>query len=187
MPRVSGVNEQGIVGRGGVTQDEADAHMLGVSLRPVVAEDEAFLIRVFASTREIERHAVEWSDEAWGDFIRVQFEAQRRHYTTNFTPSEHRIVLCEAEPIGRVWIHRDASEIRLLDIAILPSHRGRGIGTCLIRRLQAEAKEADVPLHHSVELQNEAARRLYERLGFRPIALHGLHLLMEWGAAQSGC
>jgi len=178
--RVSEANERKVAGRRGSQDSGACAQALGVSLRPVTTGDEAFLLRVFASTRETERHAVDWSDESWDDFIRTQSEAQRRHYTTNFSPSEHMIVLCEEQPIGRIWVYRDANEIRLLDIAILAPYRGKGIGTCLIRRFQKEAQTANLPLRHSVELQNHGARRLYERIGFVPISAQGLHILMEW-------
>jgi len=177
---VSRASERKVADRGESRDNEADAHVLGVSLRPVVEGDEAFLLRVFASTREAERHAVDWSDEAWDEFVRMQSEAQHRHYTTHFSPSEHTIVLCEGQPIGRMWVYRSASEVRLLDISILTPCRGKGIGTYLIRRLQAEAEEAGLLLHHSVELQNDAAHRLYTRLGFRPIATHGLHITMRW-------
>ena len=154
-----------------------------ITLRPVGDRDEGFLRRVYAGTREPERHVAHWEDEEWNAFIRMQYEAQRRHYWASFPDAEHRIVLRDGEPVGRIWVHRTADEIRLLDIAVLPEHRRRGVGTYLIRSLQADAKAAGVPLRHSVELDNRGARRLYERLGFAAIETHGLHTLMEWDAS----
>lgn len=157
-----------------------------ITLRPVEADDERFLLCVYAGTREPERCMAQWEDEEWDAFVRMQYEAQRRHYRIHFPDAEHWIVLRDGESVGRIWVHRTRDEIRLLDIAILPEHRGCGIGTRLIRRLQADAREAGVPLRHSVELDNRGARRLYERLGFVAVETHGLHTLMEWDPLRSG-
>ena len=151
-----------------------------IEVRPVRPDDEPLLLRVYASTREPERSLGRWDDETWREFVRTQFEAQRRHYALHFPSAEHSIVLRDGEPVGRTWVHRSADEIRLLDIAVLPEHRRHGIGTHLIRALQGEASAAGVPLRHSVELGNPGARRLYERLGFAAVRTRGLHTLMEW-------
>ena len=157
-----------------------------IALRPVDAGDEGFLLRVYAGTRDQERRVVHWEDEEWDAFVRTQYKAQRSHYRTHFPGAEHRIVLHDREPVGRIWVLRAEDEIRLLDIAILPEHRGRGIGTRLIRSLQRDARTAGAPLRHSVEVDNHRARHLYERLGFVAIETHGLHTLMEWDPAPSG-
>lgn len=152
----------------------------GIVLRPVEEGDRALLLRVFASTREDERGLVDWSDEQWDAFIRMQFEAQCRHYAMHFLGSEHLVIQRSGYPVGRIWVHRGATEIRLLDVSLLAEHRGRGIGTYLIRRLQSQARRAKLPVHHSVEVANEGARRLYERLGFKAVETCGLHIAMEW-------
>jgi len=151
-----------------------------VSLRPVQKNDEAFLLKVFAGTRETERQAVQWKVGEWETFIQLQYGAQKIHYTTHFPAAAHDIILCDAKPVGRMWVNEAEDEIRLLDIAILPVQRSRGIGTHLIRRLQHKAARADVPLRHSVELTNPRAQQLYVRLGFEAICTRGLHTLMEW-------
>lgn len=151
-----------------------------ISLRPIQTEDEAFLLQVFASTRESERKAVQWEAGEWEAFIKLQYKAQKNHYVAQFPAAAHDIVLCDAEPVGRLWVNQAEDEIRLLDIALLPEQRSQGIGTHLIRGLQHEATIARVPLRHSVELENPRARKLYERLGFVAINTRGLHTLMEW-------
>ncbi|HTD51708.1 MAG TPA: GNAT family N-acetyltransferase, partial [Thermoanaerobaculia bacterium] len=75
-------------------------------------------------------------------------------------------------------LHRKPKEIRLVDIALLPAFRGKGVGTRLLAELIAEAKGRGVPLTIHVELFNPA-RRLYDRLGFTPVEEHGVHVLME--------
>jgi predicted GNAT family acetyltransferase len=67
-----------------------------------------------------------------------------------------------------------------VDIALTPPYRGRGLGTRLLRGLIAEAEQSGRPLSLHVETHNPA-RRLYERLGFRPAGDSGeVYLRMEY-------
>jgi ribosomal protein S18 acetylase RimI-like enzyme len=95
-----------------------------------------------------------------------QFEARRRHHATRFPGAEQQIVLVAGRPVGHLWVHREPSEWRLIDLAILPGARGRGVGTAVLRDLLAAADAASVPIVLSVRADNVGARRLYERLGF---------------------
>ena len=80
---------------------------------------------------------------------------------------------------GRLYVERRPNELHILDIAILPAWRNQGIGTQLLRDLISEARATGVPVGIYVE-HNNPAMRLYERLGFRSIAEHGLYFQMEW-------
>jgi len=95
------------------------------------------------------------------------------------------VILFDGQPVGRLWIGRDAEQIRLLDIALLPSAQSRGIGTALLRRLIAEARQTGKKLRHMVFVLNPDAHRFYERLGFRVIEDLGAYKHMEWQAAES--
>ena len=74
--------------------------------------------------------------------------------------------------------------MRIVDIAMLPAYRNRRIGTHLIGALQTEAALARKPLRIHVERFNPALR-LYERLGFQPIADRGVYLFLEWRPRNS--
>ncbi|MGH2397294.1 MAG: GNAT family N-acetyltransferase, partial [bacterium] len=69
--------------------------------------------------------------------------------------------------------------IRLMDLALLPAYRGRGIGSSLLDALLAEGQRAGKPVTIHVEKLNRALR-LYERLGFRRIADRGVYWFLEW-------
>jgi ribosomal protein S18 acetylase RimI-like enzyme len=87
--------------------------------------------------------------------------------------------LIENEPAGRLYVARWQREIRIVDIALLPAFRGRGIGSRLITELLEEGsrKGKNVSIH--VETFNPAFR-LYQRLGFEVVEDKGVYLLMEW-------
>ena len=155
-----------------------------VGFRPIEEGDRDFLCRLYASTREDEIAAAGWDTARAETFLRQQFTAQRLSYASRFPEGEHRLLLLDGEPVGRLYVARSSDEIRLLDIALLPRARSRGIGTPWRRQLQAEASATRRPLRHWVERNNPRAARLYDRLGFRGVGYTETHLAMEWRAPQ---
>lgn len=109
----------------------------------------------------------------------MQFDAQHRFYQEQFPDADYQVIERGGESIGRVYAHRRDHEIRLIDIALVPAHRGGGLGRSLLEDLQEEAGEKGVPLRIHVE-KNNPAMRLYIRLGFRSIEDQGVYDLMEW-------
>jgi ribosomal protein S18 acetylase RimI-like enzyme len=149
-----------------------------IVLRAAGDADRTFLAQVYASTRADELALLPWTGEQKAAFVAHQFEAQDAHYRLHYDGAAFDVIEVDGEPAGRLYVHRGPSEIRIVDIALSPSYRGRGLGTHLLRALIAEADDGGRKLSIHVELNNPA-RRLYERLGFRPAGEHGLHLLME--------
>jgi ribosomal protein S18 acetylase RimI-like enzyme len=151
---------------------------LGVTFRDITPDDLPFLQRLYASTREEEMAMVDWSDRAKTEFLQMQFDAQHQYYQANYKQTSFQIVLLHGEAIGRLYVARWEQEIRIVDLAILPEHRDRGIGTQILQDLLAEAARCNLPLRIHVEQYNRALR-LYQRLGFQKIGEHGVYWLME--------
>jgi ribosomal protein S18 acetylase RimI-like enzyme len=149
-----------------------------VVLRPAEAADRGFLLQVYASTRAKELDLLPWTDEQKAGFVVHQFEAQDSHYRTHYGDAAFDVIEVKGVPAGRLYVHRGPREIRIVDIALIPAFRGRGIGSRLLRGLIAEAEDGGRKLSIHVEMDNPA-RRLYERLGFRRAGEHGVHVLME--------
>lgn len=149
-----------------------------VALRPVAPADEPFLLRVYASTRAEELAVFPWSDEQKEEFTYSQHRAQQAHYDAHYPEGSFQIVLIDGSPAGRLYVQRAQDAIQLLDIALLPEHRGAGVGTALLEDLLAEADERGVRVTAHVERHNRALA-LYTRLGFREIADREVYLLME--------
>jgi ribosomal protein S18 acetylase RimI-like enzyme len=149
------------------------------SLRPANAADAEFLYRVYAGTRAEELALTNWTDAQKEQFCRMQFHAQSTDYAANYPAAQFSIIEHRGAPVGRLIVDRRESEINIVDIALLPDARGAGIGTRYLRELMDESGRAGKPLSIHVEKYNRALR-LYQRLGFQPIADKGIYLLMEW-------
>lgn len=151
-----------------------------IAFRSITDADLPFLARLYASTRAEEvARAPGWSEQQKREFLQLQFDAQHRFYQEQFPRADYQIIERGGEPIGRVYTDRRDAEIRLIDIALLPAHRGGGLGRLLIEDLQEEASEQGLPLRIHVE-KNNPAYRLYLRLGFETIADKGVYDLLEW-------
>ncbi len=81
----------------------------------------------------------------------------------------------EGEVVGYLWVR--FSEIRdydvtiaeIMDVAVTPDHRRRGIGMMLIGRVEELARErgADV-IRSDSGIENVASQKLHEKAGFKP-------------------
>jgi ribosomal protein S18 acetylase RimI-like enzyme len=155
--------------------------MTSIVLRPITPEDEPFLARLYASTREQELTLTNWSAEQKAMFCRMQFNAQTTDYQRNYPDASFDIIERNGVAAGRLLVLRADEKIHIIDIALLPEHRSAGIGTKFLRELQEEAKAAGKKLSIHVEMFNPA-RKLYERLGFKQVEEKGIYLLMLWSA-----
>src|SRR5256885_15070522 len=152
-------------------------------LRLITAEDDAFLARVYASSRADELAVTGWSEGQKADFCRSQFDAQSAYYAANYPGASFQIIERNGWPVGRLYVDRWEKEIRIVDITLLPEFRGTGIGTQLLRDLQNEARRAGKSLTIHVERFNRALG-LYQRLGFQQVEDKGVYLLMRWANEQ---
>ncbi|MEI8081394.1 MAG: GNAT family N-acetyltransferase [Actinomycetes bacterium] len=150
-----------------------------ITLRTVTPEDQDLLFRVFSSTRVDELALTDWDQGQIHEFLHMQFRAQSQHYQNTFPHASYDIVQNDGRAVGRLSIDRNPVEIRILDIALLPEARGRGIGTALLRSLLAEGEFGGTPIRIHVEKFNPALR-WYQRLGFELVSDTGVYLAMEW-------
>jgi ribosomal protein S18 acetylase RimI-like enzyme len=156
-----------------------------VTLRPATDDDRDLLVEVYAGTRAEELAMVPWDDAQKRAFVEMQFEAQAAHYRNARPEATYDVILEDSEPVGRLIVDREVPEIHIVDIALLPAARGRGIGGELLGRLLAEADAAGRDTSIYVELQNRA-RALYERLGFEEVERGDVYALMRRSPCNSG-
>jgi ribosomal protein S18 acetylase RimI-like enzyme len=150
-----------------------------IDLRPADPGDLAFLQRVYASTREDELAVTGWSQEQKAAFLAMQFQAQHAYYQQHYPQGRFDVIEIDGAPAGRLYVNRTPHEIRIVDIALLPAWRGRGVGSRLLWEILEEASGATIPVTIHVERTNPALA-LYRRLGFEPAGETGIYWLMRW-------
>ena len=152
-----------------------------VVLRAETAADAAFRLALFSASR-----GPEWAlfpqGPALDQLMQMQLRGQTMSHAARHPDARLDIVDLDGAPAGRLAVDRAAGGIVLVDIALAPDARGRGIGSAIIAALLAEARDTGRPLRLAVATCNDAALRLYLRLGFAATSQDDAYLHMEWRA-----
>jgi len=148
----------------------------------VIDADHPFLRALYANVRAAELAPVPWPEEAKRAFLDEQFALQHDHYVKNYPGADLLLIERASRPVGRIYVYRSKNEIRLMDIALVPDWRNRGVGTMLLRELMDEARASGSSITLHVE-PNNPAQRMYERLGFRLIEHRGVYDFLGWDPA----
>lgn len=150
-----------------------------ISFRPTTDEDSPFLRDLYASTRAEEMNLVPWPGEQKEVFLTMQYRAQAAHYEKYYPDCEFSIIEWNGRAVGRLYVHRQDDDIRIVDIALIPEVRGQGIGGLLLAEILDEGKATNRQVSIHVEHYNPAMK-LYERLGFQHVDTNGVYHLMVW-------
>src|SRR4029079_7665031 len=105
-------------------------------------------------TRADELAMTNWSQPERDAFLRMQFAGQRDYYRSQYPHGDHKIILADGQPAGRLYVAEIEDEIRILDITVMPHLRGAGIGPPLINDVLSRAKEVGKPVRIYVETFN---------------------------------
>ena len=128
-------------------------------------------------------------------FFRSARRAAFRRYIDAMTPSEaaadaekaerlvvelpFQLIEEDGAPVGYLCVIPEEDHDLLKEIALDPGAQGRGIGARVVRGVQEGAAARGVGVRLSVREDNPA-RRLYERLGFRITRVEPPRIKMEW-------
>jgi ribosomal protein S18 acetylase RimI-like enzyme len=140
-----------------------------------------WLSEVYASTRMQELAQTDWTDEQKKQFTDHQFYAQHDYYQKVYPEATYNAIMQGDKMIGRLYVNLvHPSDIRIIDIAILPEYRNQSIGTDILKNLQQFCRAEKKTLSIHVE-QFNPAKRLYERLSFMHAETYDqVYILMKW-------
>jgi ribosomal protein S18 acetylase RimI-like enzyme len=148
-------------------------------LRPAAEADVDYLFTLFLSERQRQFAHVPWSEEQTRQLLRMQFEAQRRHYGKQFPGAVHSIVMWNGEAAGQLYLDRQEEQFVVVDFALAPDFRRLGIGSKIIASLQADAAAAGMRITGHVDRTNPATQ-FWRSLGFHLTGEDSLYFKMEW-------
>lgn len=115
----------------------------------------------------------------------MQHRAREASYAAAHPGADDLVISVSGTPAGRVLVCRSERVYHVVDIAILPEYRNRGLGSVVIRSLIEEARLRDRPLRLIVATDNVPALRLYRALGFETTSEDGMNIEMEIPAPKS--
>lgn len=132
----------------------------GVVTYRLVRPDDADLLARIAQAR--------WSNLPLPELVELQDRAQRREYVARFGDAGEHVILEDGAAVGRVWWSDDGVERSIVDVALLPEARGRGIASSVVASLVVEA--GDRVTRCSVDHTNARWRSQLEAMGFVEVA-----------------
>lgn len=142
-------------------------HLHAFGARAPRSADAPFLARLYASTRLDLLGSGRADPTLAASIMSMQQRLQGADYRERFPDAIYLVLQEGGEPVARIVVDQGPLALRLVDIALLPPARGRGMGSAVLRALQQWAAAHRLPLTLSVHRTNPNARRLYLNLGFR--------------------
>ncbi len=150
-----------------------------LALRPALPDDDEFFQELFRSTRRY-LYQIALPESSIDNLVQQQYRLQQTSFAHHSPDACHLVILLSKLPIGKVIIDRTQSSFHIIDLAIVPERRGQGIGTAVLRAIQAAAEKIMYSVELSVDQQNKDAKKLYLSLGFQVTGSSDTHDAMNW-------
>ena len=142
------------------------------SLRPARPGDDEFALGIYlVITRGFLPDDSGWND----DLITERF---RRGYD----PSQVQIICADGADVGWMQVSESDDGLHLDQLHLVETYRNRGIGTRLVRDLQARAERKGEPFGLNV-MRGNSAIEFYRRLGFTVTGEDEEKFRMRWNHA----
>src|SRR5207247_223885 len=138
-------------------------------LRPAGGEDFRFAWSLYRNLmKPLTVELLEWNEPG-----------QKRVVELALAQKGTSIIVIDGLDAGWLQVDESPDSIYLGQLYLAPSLQNRGIGTAVVRELTDKAKQAGKALTLGV-MNNNRARLLHERLGFRVIGESEYKLKMRW-------
>ena len=129
-----------------------------VTIRPAAQSDFDFLFHLVCITMKDYVAATTGWDEV------KEKEIFTRYF--DFSSYQISVIVLDGSDIGYLKTDRTDKEIFLANVHVHPDYQNQGVGSRIIESLLVDAARQGVPVSLKVLKVNQAARRLYEKLGF---------------------
>ena len=110
-------------------------------------------------------------DKIWG----WDEEYQVKDFASDFNIEDFKLIQSEGVAIGFIQTNENVDNINITEIHIIDDYQGKGIGSDIIQNILDTGKRVTLGCFKD----NVAARKLYERLGFKVIKQTTTHYMLE--------
>jgi ribosomal protein S18 acetylase RimI-like enzyme len=142
-------------------------------------DDESFIRKLMIETLAGQLDACSWHDEIRESLLDAQYRIRRAGFRASAGNQPGTIVLIDGEPVAWYIAADFDDEIRLVNLVVANQHRGKGLGSAILRQLLIHSDHSGKTLRLSVAINNPRAAELYARFGFRRTGDDGVHHFME--------
>lgn len=136
------------------------------TLRPAQTADDTFLMRLEAGLGTHLRGCRELGPEATARLARLLLVGREAAWKAAWPEARCLVIECEGEAVGRLWITDPGDDWQLLHVAVLPTHRHRGLASQAVAQWLVEADRAGARVSTRTA-QVDTARCLIDRFDFR--------------------
>ncbi len=150
-------------------------------LRSVHECDQEFIDILYRSTRE-DLLMLPMDPAFIDNLVRSQQQIHALGVQRNYPNAQIKILESQSQALGRMIFEHTTGDIRLIDIAVLPSAQRQGLARYMLHYLQQMAGSHQASLSLRVVKNNFKARRLYLSAGFQIIDEDELSEQMRWRA-----
>jgi ribosomal protein S18 acetylase RimI-like enzyme len=151
-----------------------------IVLRPEQEQDTAFLANLFRDTAGGVLSLTPIDDATKEKLLRMQLASQTATYRAQFPAARFDIIEQDGEPIGRIVIDPGTDAGRIVDIALLPQRRARGLGTAILAAVLDRFDRRGQRVRCQVLANNQASLRMFHRVGFRQVGELPPFVHLEW-------
>ena len=142
-------------------------------LRPAEERDREFLYQVKKQSN------FGYISDLWGwdeDF-------QRREFARDFQQiREFSVITVDGADAGFLQLQSGSDFLNVAEIHLLPPFQGQGIGSAVLRDVQAAAE--GLPVRHGCFRPNKRAYQRAHRLGFAPITENDTHFILIYNPTK---
>jgi RimJ/RimL family protein N-acetyltransferase len=155
-----------------------------ILLRPEREQDAAFLADLFRTTAGRDLSLMPIDDAMKDALMRMQRASQAATYRAQFPAARFDIIEQGAVPIGRIVIDAGTTAGCIVDFALVPERRARGLGTAILAAVLERFARHRQPVLCQVLAGNEPSLRMCRRVGFRQIGDVPPFLQLKWQPAN---
>lgn len=152
-------------------------------LRPERDGDAAFRAALFAAHHAPLLAATGAPGSTIDFLVGMQFRAQTESYAARFPEARRLILESDGRPVGRMIVEAEATDLYVVDIAVLPDVQGRGLGGAAVTAVQRDAAATGLGVRALVDAGNGPSLAMFRRRGFAATGrTAGPSLELRWTA-----
>lgn len=142
-------------------------------LRPAEEKDQEFLYQVKKQSN------FGYISDLWG----WDEDVQRREFARDFQQiREFSVITVDGADAGFLQLQSGSDFLNVAEIHLLPPFQGQGIGSAVLKDVQADAE--GLPVLIGCFRANKRAYQLYQRLGFAPITENDTHFILIYNPTK---